>query len=62
LTSIITWAYGSQSGASILQITNLGILVNNDFPSSFGGQFIAIMAIMFLFWLMILIGKNFPHK
>ena len=36
--------------------------MNNDFPSSFGGQFITIMCIMFIFWVIALIGDKFPHK
>ena len=62
LASIITWAYGSDNGSYILQSTNLAIESNNDFPSSFGGQFIAIMSVMFLFWLFVLIGDKIPHK
>lgn len=62
LGSIVTWGYGSQSGATVLQITNLAIENGNDFPSTFGGQFIAIMSIMFIFWVIQLIGEKFPHS
>lgn len=45
------WQYLSLAGVS-----------NNSFPATFGAQFIVVMIILGLFWLMLIFVNKIPHK
>ena len=55
LTSLINWRYGFEQGTLGLQGTNLAIVRNNSFPETFGTQFIAIMVILGVFWILLIL-------
>jgi hypothetical protein len=62
LTSLLTWRYGFEGGALALQGTNLGIVRNNSFPDSFGTQFIVVMVLLGVFWLLLILVDRIPHN
>jgi hypothetical protein len=63
LVTLINWRYGFGNGSVDLQYTNLAAVSNNSFPATFGGQFIVIMCILGLFWLLLILIKcnKLPH-
>ena len=63
LAALITWRYDFDRGAIGLQGTNLAIVRNNSFPDTFGAQFIVVMILLGLYWLVLILvyrSKNSP--
>jgi hypothetical protein len=62
LVSLVTWRYGFERGAVALQGTNLGVIQNNSFPDTFGTQFIVVMILLGVFWLLLILADRIPHN
>lgn len=45
-----------------LQATNLAVARHNSFPDTFGAQFIVVMCILGVFWLLLLLVERIPHS
>jgi hypothetical protein len=45
-----------------LQGTNLALVKNNSFPDTFGSQFIAVLVLLGVFWLMLILADRIPHS
>lgn len=61
LVSLVSWRYGLGGGIIAMQGTNLGVVENNSFPSTFGSQFIAVMCVLGVFWLLLIFITKIPH-
>lgn len=59
---MVTWRYGFERGALALQGTNLGVVRNNSFPDTFGSQFIVVMILLGVFWLLLIVVDRIPHS
>lgn len=62
LVSLVNWRYGFEGGSLAVQGTNLAVVKNNSFPDTFGTQFIAVMVILGIFWLLLLLVDRIPHN
>ncbi len=45
-----------------MQLTNLAIVSNNSFPDTFGPQFIVVMCVLGVFWLLLILVDRIPHN
>lgn len=61
LVALINWRYSFGEGIIALQGTNLATVKNNSFPDTFGYQFIAVMCVLGVFWLLLIFVKKIPH-
>lgn len=61
LVALVNWRYSFGNGIIALQGTNLATVENNSFPDTFGYQFIAVMCVLGVFWLLLIFVKKIPH-
>ena len=61
LVTLINWRYGFGGGSLALQYTNLGTIRHNSFPDTFGSQFIVVMCILGVYWLLLIFVNHIPH-
>ena len=52
LVTLLNWRYGFGGGLVVLEYTNLGAVSSNNFPASFGSQFIIVMCLIGFYWLL----------
>ena len=45
-----------------MQLTNLAVITNNSFPDTFGPQFIIVMCVLGVFWLLLILVDRIPHN
>lgn len=62
MLALISWGYGSQSGANQLVITNFGITNNNNFIASYGAQFFFALTIIGIFIILVSAVDRLPHN
>lgn len=62
LLAIISWGYGSQSGAEKLSLMNFGWNYDNTFLSSYGAQFFIAIAVIGIFIILVSSVDRLPHN
>lgn len=62
LVSLVNWRYGFDRGTLALQGTNLAVVSNNSFPDTFGSQFIIVMILLGVYWLLLILVDRIPHN
>lgn len=62
LISLISWGYGTQSGAQRLSILNFGFNQNNQFLPSYGPQFFIAITVIGIFIILVSAVDRLPHN
>ena len=63
MVALVNWRYARYGGGIIgWQYLSLAGVSNNSFPATFGAQFIVVMIILGIFWLMLIFVNKIPHQ